>query len=149
MNKAARLLGLFLVLAMTASLGIKASLAGDGEETVRAVVEARDAGRPFDVVLMDVSMPGIGGLEATRRISQSFPATRVIALTMYCDDPFPIRLLEAGAAGYITKGSNIDEVITAIKSVHEGTEYITQEIAQKLAISCISKKVNSPLDSIT
>ena len=118
--------------------------AGNGEQAIHMVRTHRP-----DVVLMDVSMPGIGGLEATRRISQSFPATRVIALTMYCDDPFPIRLLEAGAAGYITKGSNIDEVIAAIKSVHEGTEYITQEIAQKLAISCISKKVQSPLDSIT
>jgi two-component system invasion response regulator UvrY len=118
--------------------------AGNGEEAIHLVRSHRP-----DVVLMDVSMPGIGGLEATRRISQSFPATRVIALTMYGDDPFPVRLLEAGAAGYITKGSDIEEVIDAIKSVHDGTEYITQEIAQKLAITCINKKVQSPLESIT
>jgi two-component system invasion response regulator UvrY len=118
--------------------------AGNGEEAIHLVRNLRP-----DVVLMDVSMPGIGGLEATRRISQSFPATRIIALTMYDDDPFPARLLEAGAAGYITKGGEIEEVITAIKSVHEGTEYITQEIAQKLAISLINKKVQSPLETIT
>ena len=118
--------------------------AGNGEEAIHLVRSHRP-----DVVLMDVSMPGIGGLEATRRISQSFPATRVIALTMCGDDPFPARLLEAGAAGYITKGSNIQEVIDAIKSVNGGTEYITQEIAQKLAITYINKKVQSPLDTIT
>ena len=118
--------------------------AGNGEDAIRLVRSHRP-----DVVLMDVSMPGIGGLEATRRISQSFPATRVIALTMCGDDPFPSRLLEAGAAGYITKGSNIEEVIDAIKSVNDGTEYITQEIAQKLAITYINKKVKSPLDTLT
>ena len=118
--------------------------AGNGEEAIRLVRSHRP-----DVVLMDVSMPGIGGLEATRRISQSFPATRVIALTMCGDDPFPSRLLEAGAAGYSTKGSNIEEVIDAIKSVNDGTEYITQEIAQKLAITYINKKVKSPLDTLT
>ena len=118
--------------------------AGNGEEAIRLVRSHRP-----DVVLMDVSMPGIGGLEATRRISQSFPDTRIIALTMCGDDPFPSRLLEAGATGYITKGSNIEEVIDAIKSVNGGTEYITQEIAQKLAITYINKKVQSPLDTLT
>jgi two-component system invasion response regulator UvrY len=118
--------------------------AGNGEEAIRLVRSHRP-----DVVLMDVSMPGIGGLEATRRISQSFPDTRIIALTMCGDDPFPSRLLEAGATGYITKGSNIEEVIDAIKSVNGGTEYITQEIAQKLAITYINKKVKSPLDTLT
>ena len=118
--------------------------AGNGEEAIHLVRKLRP-----DVVLMDVSMPGIGGLEATRRISQSFPDTRIIALTMYDDDPFPARLLEAGADGYITKGGRIEEVIAAIKSVHEGTEYITQEIAQKLAISLINKKVQSPLETVT
>ena len=118
--------------------------AGNGEEAIHLVRTHRP-----DVILMDVSMPGIGGLEATRRISQSFPETRIIALTRYGDDPFPARLLEAGAAGYITKGSDIEEVISAIKSVHDGTEYITQEIAQKLAITYINKKVRSPIDTIT
>lgn len=131
------------VLGKDAQLTIVAE-AGNGEQAIHLV-----RSQCPDVVLMDVSMPGIGGLEATRRISQSFPATRVIALTMCSDDPFPARLLEAGAAGYITKGSDIEEVIAAIKSVHAGTEYITQEIAQKLAITYINKKVKSPLESIT
>ena len=118
--------------------------AGNGEKAIHMVRTHRP-----DVILMDVSMPGIGGLEATRRISQSFPETRIIALTRYGDDPFPARLLEAGAAGYITKGSEIEEVISAIKSVHDGTEYITQEIEQKLAINLINKKVQAPLETVT
>jgi two-component system invasion response regulator UvrY len=135
--------------------GIKRLL--DDTQGIRVIAEAPDGEQAIskvrmqkpDVILMDISMPGIGGLEATRKITRGSPGMKVIAVTVHDDDPFPARLLEAGAAGYITKGSDIEEVIAAIKSVHAGTEYITQEIAQKLAITYINKKVKSPLESIT
>ena len=76
--------------------------AGNGEQAI----EVARSKRP-DIVLMDVSMPGIGGLEATRRITNSFPAIRVIAVTVHEEIPFPTCLLEAGASGYITKGSDV------------------------------------------
>lgn len=102
-----------------------------------------------DVVLMDVSMPGIGGLEATRRITLSSPDTKVIAVTVYGDNPFPTCLIDAGASGYITKGSNIDEITSAIRTVHRGEQYFTREIADKLARSFVSHRSQTPLESIT
>lgn len=102
-----------------------------------------------DVVLMDVSMPGIGGLEATRRITISLPDTKVIAVTVYGDNPFPACLIDAGASGYITKGSNITEITSAIRTVHRGEQYFTREIADKLARSFVSHRNQTPLESIT
>jgi two-component system invasion response regulator UvrY len=102
-----------------------------------------------DVVLMDVSMPGIGGLEATRRITHSLPDTKVIAVTVYDDNPFPTCLIDAGASGYITKGSNIDEITNAIRAVHGGKQYFTKKIADKLAQTFVKYRGQSPIDTIT
>jgi two-component system invasion response regulator UvrY len=102
-----------------------------------------------DVILMDLSMPGIGGLEATRRITCSSPDTKVIAVTVYGDSPFPTCLIDAGASGYITKGSNISEITSAIRTVHRGEQYFTREIADKLARSFVSHRSQTPLESIT
>ncbi len=102
-----------------------------------------------DVILMDVSMPGIGGLEATRRITLSSPETKVIAVTVYEDSPFPTCLIGAGASGYITKGSEITEITSAIRAVHKGDQYLTRHIADKLARSFVNHRDQTPLESIT
>ena len=116
----------------------------DGEQAIRQVRNKRP-----DVILMDVSMPGIGGLEATRKITRSLPDMKIIAVTIHDNDPFPARLLEAGAAGYITKGSDIREIISAIRSVHQGKQYITPGIAQKLALSFVNNRERSPFAELT
>ncbi len=103
--------------------------ASDGEEAIRI---ARDQ-KPH-VVLMDVKMPGIGGLEATRRLLHIDPDVKVIAVTVYGEEPFPSRLLQAGAAGYLTKEADLEEVVQAIRKVHAGQRYISPEIAQQLAL---------------
>lgn len=90
-----------------------------------------------DVVLMDVSMPGIGGLETTRRLLQSHPQLKVIILTVHTDDPFPTQLLKAGAMGYLSKGCNVDEMVTAIHQVVEGRRYISPAVAQSLALTLL------------
>jgi len=90
---------------------------------------------PLDVVLMDVHMPGIGGIEATRRIVRIDPDVRVIALTALDDEPFPSRLLDAGARGYLTKGCPAEELITAIHQVMRDEHYISVDVAQKLSLS--------------
>ncbi|MCO6411574.1 MAG: response regulator, partial [Thiogranum sp.] len=72
--------------------------ASSGEEAVQLARSMKP-----DVVLMDVQIPGIGGLEATRRIVQANPATRILVVTLQVDDPFPTQLLDAGASGYLTK----------------------------------------------
>ena len=116
----------------------------DGEQAIRQVRRKKP-----DVILMDVSMPGIGGLEATRKITQSSPDMKIIAVTVHSDDPFPARLLEAGAAGYITKGCDVEEIICAIQSVHQGKQYITPDVAQKLALSFVNHGTKSVIEELT
>ena len=90
-----------------------------------------------DVVLMDVNMPGIGGFEATSRICQTHPQSRVIVLTVHSDGPLPKRILEAGAVGYLTKGCPVEEMVEAIQKVHTGKRYIAPSIAQQMALSML------------
>lgn len=118
--------------------------AESGEQAIRQVRKEKP-----DVILMDISMPGIGGLEATRKISQALPGVKIIAVTIHDDDPFPARLLEAGASGYLTKGCDVQEIVSAIRSVHIGKQYISPEIAHKLALSFVNEREKSPLERLT
>jgi two-component system, NarL family, invasion response regulator UvrY len=101
-----------------------------GEEAVSAV--RRQAP---DLVLMDINMPGIGGLEATRRITQTAPDVRVIVITVHSDDPFPSQMLDAGAMGYLSKGCESEELFTAIDHVMQGRLFFSTDVAQKLALA--------------
>jgi two-component system invasion response regulator UvrY len=84
-----------------------------------------------DVVMMDVNMPGMGGIEATRRMVRLLPEVKVIALTILDDDPFPARLNEAGAKGYLTKGCPASEMLDAIRLVNRGQAYVSSSVARK------------------
>jgi len=95
-----------------------------------------------DVILMDVRMPGVDGIEATRKIVRLFSDIKVIAVTACDDDPFPTRLLQAGASGYLTKGASAEEMVKAIKTVMAGQKYLTAEIAQKLAFNSLGTSDN-------
>jgi len=88
-----------------------------------------------DVILMDMNMPGIGGLEATKKILRFNPDTKIIVLTVQTETPFPLKVMQAGAAGYLTKCSAPDEMIQAIRSVNSGQRYISPAIAQQIALS--------------
>lgn len=118
--------------------------ASTGEEAVRSVKELIP-----DVVLMDVQMPGIGGLEATRKMLRYNPDLKILALTIYGDEPYPSRLLQAGAAGYITKGCAPEEMIRAIRNIHSGQRYISSEVAQQLALKRFKKPQDLPLDALS
>lgn len=118
--------------------------AGSGEEAVQLV----QAHKP-DVVLMDIQMPGIGGLEATRRCLRAHPGVKVLAVTIYEDEPYPSRLLKVGAAGYLTKKADINEMVTAIRKVVAGQRYISAEIAQQLALRPFSGTDGSPFDQLS
>ena len=121
---------------------------GQAESGEAAIKKSREL-KP-DVVLMDVKMPGIGGLEATRKLLRSHPDIKVIAVTVCEEDPFPTRLLQAGAAGYLTKGAALDEMVQAIRMVFAGRRYISPQIAQQLALKSFQPKVNgSPFDLLS
>ncbi len=103
-----------------------------------------------DVVLMDMNMPGIGGLEATKRILRNNPDTKVIVLTVHCEDPFPAKVIQIGAHGYLTKSAGTEEMINAIRAVSCGQRYITPEIAQQIALNQFSKEQNeNPFGRLT
>lgn len=118
--------------------------AASGEDALRLARELSP-----QVVLMDVKMPGIGGLEATRKLLRQDPDIRVIAVTVCDEEPFPSRLLKAGAAGYLTKGAALDEMVRAIRIVASGQRYISPEIAQQLAIKNLDKEKISPFDVLS
>jgi len=101
--------------------------AGDGAEAV----DLANALRP-DVVVMDIKMPGLSGVEATRRIRADAPQVRVLALTAYDDDPYVFGLLEAGASGYVLKTAESRELIRAIRAVAAGQSAVDPAIAPRL-----------------
>ena len=102
-----------------------------------------------DVILMDVNMPGIGGVETCRRILQRNPKQKIIVLTVHDEQTFPKRLLEIGAKGYLTKDCGIDEMIKAIKQVNSGGSYIASSIAQQLALSLLPGNDANPIDRLS
>ena len=102
-----------------------------------------------DVILMDVSMPGIGGVEACRRILQRDSAQKIIVLTIHNEQTFPKRMLEIGARGYLTKECGVDEMLLAIKQVYNGKAYIAPSIAQQLALSLLPGNQHNPIDRLS
>lgn len=121
---------------------------GQAQSGEESLIKTREL-KP-DVVLMDVRMPGIGGLEATRKLIRSHPDLKVVAVTACEDDPFPTRLLQAGAAGYLTKGAGLEEMVQAIRLVFGGQRYISPQIAQQLALKSFQPQTNgSPFDLLS
>ncbi len=105
---------------------------------------------PVDVVLMDVRMPGIGGLEATRKLVRTSANTRVIAVSAFEEDPFPSRLLKAGASGFVTKGAEISDIIQAIRVVKDGQRYLSPVVAQQLALKSFDdNNAETPFDLLS
>lgn len=117
--------------------------ADSGEEAIRRFAEIKP-----DVVVMDISMPGIGGLEAIDRILAKDPAAKILVLSAHEDVMHARRVLKAGAAGYLTKRSAPEALIQAIRQVHQGKAFLEPEIAQQLAVQQLSKNRN-PLDTLS
>jgi DNA-binding NarL/FixJ family response regulator len=120
---------------------------GQAESGEQAIDMVKDL-KP-DVVLMDIQMPGIGGLEATRRCLRVDPDLKIIAVTVHEDEPYPSKLLGVGAVGYLTKNADVDEMVRSIKKVMSGQRYISSEVAQHLALRPFSKDAASPFEVLT
>ncbi len=118
--------------------------ASTGEEAILRVKQQKP-----DVVLMDINMPGMGGIEATSKLARSFPTLKIIILTIHSGHPFPAHLLKAGAMGYLSKGSPADEMIRAVKKVARGERYVSAEVAQGLVLSSLPGSGSSPFDKLS
>lgn len=110
------------------------ALADDGEAAVDAA-QANDA----DVVLMDLNMPRVDGVEATRRLNAASPNIRVLVLTTYADDDVLFPALRAGARGYLTKDAGAEEIANAIHAVHRGDTYLNAAVQARLVAAVVDE----------
>ena len=104
---------------------------------------------PPDLVLMEVSLPGIGGIEAVKRIRRSDSRVKIIMLTSVAAEPYPSRAMQVGADGYLTKRSSVRDLDTSIRSVMAGQSYICPEVANTMALSSLSTDLDSPFEVLS
>jgi DNA-binding NarL/FixJ family response regulator len=116
----------------------------DGIEVVAEADDGREAlhlvgTQQPDVVLMDVAMPEMNGLEATARVSKEFPSVRVIILSMHANEEYVLQALRAGAAGYVLKDSGVSELELALKSVSRGETYLSPAVSKHVVADYVRR----------
>jgi two-component system, NarL family, invasion response regulator UvrY len=112
---------------------------GSGEEALSLATTLKQ-----DIMLTDISMTPMSGIELTQRISKSSPAVKVIGLSMHCHTSYVRQMLRAGAKGYVSKNSSREEMVDAIQKVHSGGSYLCREVRDVLAIEELSDKDKEP-----
>ena len=100
----------------------------DGDEVMEKIKE-----KDYDVVVLDISMPGKNGLEVLKQLKSAKPKLPVLILSMYAEGQYAVRVLKAGASGYLTKDSASEELVNAVEKIYLGRKYITPSLAEKLA----------------
>ncbi|HZV62161.1 MAG TPA: response regulator transcription factor [Methylophilaceae bacterium] len=135
-------MGFKMLLESAADIKVVAE-AENGEQAVKLFVEHHP-----DVVVMDITMPGIGGLEAIERIMAKDNSARILVLSAHEDSVHPKRVLNAGAMGYLTKRSAAEELIKAIRTVASRKRYLEANVAQQMAIQQLSGEMN-PVDVLS
>ncbi len=135
--------------------GIEALLNGEEDISVVGVanngesaIEMLEESSP-DVILMDVNMPGIGGVEACRRVLKKYPGIKIIAVSVLNDGPIPQQILKLGALGFISKGSAVEEMVSAIRTVYSGKRFLCAEVANNLAFQGIQGTQDSPFEKLS
>jgi two-component system invasion response regulator UvrY len=119
--------------------------AADGRETLRLVQEILP-----DVAVIDISMPGLDGLEVVSQLHGQYPDLPILILTMHEEGQYVVRAIQAGAMGYLTKQSAPEQLVKAIRKVHAGSRYLTDEAAETLALRIArGSGEQSPLDSLS
>jgi two-component system invasion response regulator UvrY len=135
--------GIRLILERVAGFVVVAEVKS-GEDAIRYC--RKDAP---DIVLMDVNMPGIGGLEATKQIVRMSENTRLICLSMHAENPIPAKVMQMGASGFITKDAETEEMIRAIHKVAAGQKYVSPDIAQQIAIGKLDFNDANPFEQLS
>ena len=136
-------------------MGISRMLADDAEIKVIGEADSGEAAIRMvkalnpDVVLLDVNMPNIGGVEATKRLRQFNDKVKILAVSSVSSQPYPSMLLKAGVNGYITKGTPLAEMIKAIKKVYQGSKYFSSDVAEQLADMLLTDNEESPFDRLS
>lgn len=102
-----------------------------------------------DVVLMDIDTPGVGGIEASRKLYQKYPEIKIVALSVHTDGPLPNQLLRSGVRGFISKRSSVDELVNVITKVYHGNRYLCSEVANHLALSSMPDYMASPFEKLS
>ncbi len=133
--------GLKQILASTPDIVI-ADEAGDGKEVLKKVRE-----RDYDVILLDIAMPGRNGIDICKQLKSMKPHLNILMLSMYPEEQFALRSLRAGAAGYLTKKSVSTELITAIRKVSKGERHISNSLAEALAYD-LTDRASKPAHEI-
>jgi DNA-binding NarL/FixJ family response regulator len=118
--------------------------AADGRDTVRQVEKLKP-----DVVVMDIAMPQMNGIEAAREIRERVPQARVVILSMYSSAEHVFHALEAGASGYLLKESAANEIVDAVRAAHAGHRYLSPKVAEVMADNISRSGGASPLESLS
>ncbi|AYA40027.1 UvrY/SirA/GacA family response regulator transcription factor [Xenorhabdus nematophila] len=118
--------------------------ANSGEDAVRWC-----RSNSTDVVMMDMGMPGIGGLEAAKKIMRYSPDIKVIMLTIQTESSLPTKVIQAGIRGYLSKAATPQDMINAIRTVYTGQRYISPDIAQQMALNQLLPQKENPLDGLS
>lgn len=132
--------------------GVKALLQNEpdfsvvGESSDGISVVAMTGQLKPDILVLDLMMPGLNGLEVTRRVAKLSPSTRVVILSMYMNEPYVIEALRNGAYGYILKESSISDLIKAIREVAAGRHYLSPPLSERAIQAYLEKAKETPLD---
>lgn len=118
--------------------------ADNGEKALVLVKEHQP-----DIIVLDMKMPGIDGWEVIRRLKATSSHSKIIALSAMVSEPLPMKVLQLGAMGYLTKESSLDELTNAVRLVFKGERYLSADLAQKIAMKSLNPIANSPFEQLS
>jgi len=116
---------------------------GDGLEAVRLVEELRP-----QVLILDLMMPGVGGLEVVRQVNHRFPVTRVVILSMHANEAYVVEALRNGASGYVLKDAGGGELVQAVRAVVAGGRYLSPPLSERAIAAYVERAKSAPLDPV-